>query len=411
MKQWWTACLFVLALSQVTLAQTRPAPPTLPLASGDSKSKSGDSKSKQDEDPWNTPQFSGVPTQEFVAERLAQDAAAFALKSPPFYGYLHPWPVHFELEAGFYFFQPIFQHNPAYTAVQGVPPSLTTQDFSFDPAFSPRISFSAVMDCGWGFRTSWWRFDEHTETGVFHNTDRTLSTQIETVPIIGVPGFVSPGPVARSFGVFSDIMNIKDHFKLDVWDWELTRMVQSGFWTYELAGGLRYVYLSQGYQAFRLNTGRSTRGPVRANIIADSDAIYYAHNFSGLGPTGQFELRRALGSSGLSLYSNARWSVLFGEAGSDAVQRTLLSQQVIPTTGRARQLITTSIEQRTTRRDDVINGGEVEAGVDYVHDFGRLRTFMRAGFAGQTWFNAGSATSEHGTLGLLGLTVTAGLHY
>jgi hypothetical protein len=51
---------------------------------------------------------------------------------------------------------------------------------------------------------------------------------------------------------------------------------------------------------------------------------------------------------------------------------------------------------------------ELEVGVEYARLVRTHQIFVKAGFVTTSWFDAGSATSDHGYLGFIGLSLLAG---
>jgi hypothetical protein len=101
------------------------------------------------------------------------------------------------------------------------------------------------------------------------------------------------------------------------------------------------------------------------------------HNFNGAGPTLAVEGRRAIGNSGFALYGNGRAALLFGTARQEV-------HFAHPTAGAF---------DNAARQADVLPIGEIELGVEYGRDVGRLRAFAQAGCHGQFWWGAGNASN------------------
>lgn len=325
--------------------------------------------------------------------------------------------LHFFVDAGVYIVQPSFDSNPAYlfshqATVGGTPVRVaSTTDFGYDLDFAPKVSVGLARDSGLGFRTSWWRFDQTARILPFANGDGTLATTITSAPVAGLPGFISPGPVARAFKEFGDQFSFNNHVKLDVWDWEVIQEVQAYNCWFLFAGGARYSYLSQGYRGFRFNNGTGTLGTAKVTVLEDSDVVLAGHSFSGAGPTGEFEVRRPLGSTGFTLYGSTRGSVLFGSGKMAGAQRTVERRVITPRTGRPQVVNAATLNESATEQDDVLPVGELEVGAEWARDFGRTLLFVRTGLVGQAWFGAGNATSDDGDLGFFGLALTGGVRY
>src|SRR5262249_6548980 len=171
---------------------------------------------------------------------------------------------------------PYFSANPAFATSHRQGAALSgqaTTTFDYDVAFSPRVTLGLIGDNGLGFRSSWWRFEQHEIIPNVLSQDATLNTTISTPTISGIPGFTSPGPVAQSLKFFNDRLAFENHLGTQVWDWEATWKSQIGRWELVTAGGVRYAYLSQGYQAFRFNSGSRKVGTSTIKLIQDSDIL------------------------------------------------------------------------------------------------------------------------------------------
>jgi hypothetical protein len=328
------------------------------------------------------------------------------------------WPLHFVLSGGVYLLQPHLESNPAYTLFRrpgagGVPAAVSfTPDLKYDTAFAPLAGLGAFLDCGLGLGTRWWHFDEDSALLGAVNTDPTRTTLFRPAPVFGVPGFVSPSAIAQAFRVFNEAMTFQSHLDLHMWDWEVTQRVELGGWTFLPAAGLRYVYLSQNYQALRSGSGTGTFGTARVNLMQDSDLIQTGHNFSGAGPLAALAVRRPLGDSGFTLYGLSRGAVLFGRGRTQSTQLIVQRRQVIPPRGSTQTVNTTTQTFAANGHDDDLPIWDLEAGVEWSHAFGpRWAVFFQTGLVAQMWFNAGNSTSENGDLSFFGLSVTGGVTF
>jgi hypothetical protein len=357
------------------------------------------------------------PTSDVLQDLWARQAVfegKYGLDDHGYAGLLANCPCHFFVDAGFYMIHPYFSHNPAFITAhrQGTSPAVSqTTDFDYEVEFGPHVSFGVTGPCGFGFRSSWWQFDFETSVPAFPSQDATLRTAVSSTPVPGVPGFTSPGSVARAFGVFGDQVGFGNHVRGVVWDWEATKEFTGGCWAMLVAGGMRYGYLSQSYSASRFNSGSGRSGTSRVTIIEDSDTIVAGRNFGGVGPTTALEIRRQIGSFGLAVYGNARGSVLFGDEKAQTFQRTVENQRIIPSRGPTQTVMSTTLVQHSAPSEDTLPMADFEVGVSWTKVAGRARIFFQAGLVNQTWFDAGSATTEEGHFGFYGLRCTAGFSY
>ena len=290
-----------------------------------------------------------------------------------------PW--HFFADGGINMVHTYFSSNPAFLIShrQGTGATATTltrsPTFDFDVDFAARASVGAINNNGLGFRMSWWRLDEYQTLPGGAGGSPFAGTVVSSAPVYGVPGFSSPGRVAQQLGIFNDQVAFTNRVRLQVWDWEGLWNRQGEQWGLLSSGGLRYGYLSEGYLAFRSNSGTSTVGRTKNNLIADGDTISSGRNFGGVGPTGALEVRRRLGRSRVSLYGLARGSLLFGHGKTSSLQQTVLNRQTTVGSGRPTTTFGVTNFQGSAggRGGDEI--GDFEGGVDWTLTFGRLLTF------------------------------------
>jgi hypothetical protein len=366
------------------------------------------------------PVFSPLPPAthiDGICDRLLALHEAYTHNVAPWSTHLQqPGPLgclHFYADGGIYLFAPHFGNDPAFTTTRTSAGSTTTttQQFGYDMAFAPRVEAGVVGPCGLGFRAGWWHFDQGSNPLDFRSTDRTLATTYSTIPEMGIPGFTTPGAVARRFGVFADQLDFVGHLKLDALDWEVTQDLRLDWVSLLFSGGVRYAYLSQDYQASRFNSGSGATGRFRVNLVEDADFVRSGHNFAGTGPTTALSVRRSLGMGGFALYGLGRASVLFGRSHIRSSQDNE-ELQVFTLAGRALAPAASSLLTRAEdSRDEVVPVAEVEVGIEWTYDLGPVGLFVRTGLVGQEWWGAGNATGQVGNLGFFGLTVLGGVSY
>ncbi len=319
---------------------------------------------------------------------------------------------HFFIEGGFYLIHPYFSQNPGFTTAARNTAATQTTDLRYEVDFSPQATLGFVSPCGWGFRTSWWYFDQDQHARPAFVQSTVSGPMVQSAPINGVPGFSSPGSAAQTFGVFNDRFDFNDRLRLDVFDWEAIKDWRTDCWSLLAFGGARYTYLSQGYSAYRFNQGTARSGTTTFTVREDSDAVTSGHGFSGVGLTGGGEVRRRLGATGLSIIGSVRGSVIFGAEQFDSFQRTVENVQIAPTGSTSRTIATATLVQGPhENRGDTLPMLDAEVGLDWSRSFRRALLFLRAGVVNETWFGAGTGTSESGDLGFFGMRVTAGIHY
>src|SRR5262249_46417546 len=101
-----------------------------------------------------------------------------------------------------------------------------------------------------------------------------------------------------------------------------------------------------------------------------------------------------------------------GRGRTHSVQTTTAIQQTARGGGLPLQRVTIfRFQDQAFGHDDVVPMDDLEIGLEWGRMVGQARLFLRAGIVSQTWFNAGTATSENGDLGFFGLNVTTGFLY
>jgi Legionella pneumophila major outer membrane protein precursor len=322
---------------------------------------------------------------------------------------------HVFAESGFVMVHSYFGSNPAAILNQrlgtaaGAPSITQLPNFDYTVNFGPRVVLGAETAAGLGVRGGWWLLDESATTGFIASTDPTLQHTVSSIPVLGVPGFTSPGPVAQADKIFLDQLVFNNHLQLDVYDLEVFKEFASSSWSLLLAGGARYAYLSQGYAAFRFNSGTSKSGTTTITLTEDSSTVGSGHSFDGVGPTGALEVRRRLGNTGLAFYGMARGSVLCGRDRVESVQVTVENAKT--TTGStSKTTASTTVVGGSDASDGTVPVGDFEMGLSWTRDEGRTRWLVQAGLVNQTWFGVGSAT-RGGDVGFYGLRLTAGVNY
>jgi hypothetical protein len=318
----------------------------------------------------------------------------------------------FSAGVGIYVLRPFFSNNPATTTTgssfsSGGPPfvstsAATTRDFRYDYTVSPRLWLGYSGASGLGARLSWWRFDQTAQADTFHqNPDFAHFTTIQAGGLSSSP----PG-----FGNITDFLAVKNRLFLDVWDFDLTQRWQGQNGWLLGGGGVRYLHISQSYNASLTQTA----SPFGSNF---GGAFHASNNFDGAGPTLFLEGHRRVGGSGLGVYASARGAVLFGSG-----HQTSLTLNQFSGTGFSFSSV--SIIQGS--HDPVLPVVEGELGVEWSRQRGNYNPFLRLGVVGMNYFNVGSATAagtstfgtfggSNGTansnLGFLGVTITTGISF
>jgi hypothetical protein len=289
--------------------------------------------------------------------------------------------------AGAYVIKPHWNQNSAFTSFTGNTGGPT--EFNYDYEATPLAWIGYMGDTGFGVRARWWMYDQGASVNVV-NDGRAIQS-------------ATPGGLAVFSFLPGDRLSFTGNTDLDVWDLEAMQWVACGNWLIGGSAGVRYVHIAQHYNAFLLT-------PDFFGIGTFHDQVTSGHSFDGVGPTLSLEMRRAVGTCGLSLYGNARYSVLFGDNQLRAQQATAINNNVF-----FRQ--TQELSSWASRAI-----AELELGAEYAPCVGCGRAFIRAGLVGQLWNDVGNnsaslitvpaAGGEEGTnMGFFGLRVAVGFGF
>ncbi|HZZ79703.1 MAG TPA: Lpg1974 family pore-forming outer membrane protein [Gemmataceae bacterium] len=279
------------------------------------------------------------------------------------------------ISAGILFLQPVFDSNPAFI-VSSAGGNVTRQvDFHSQWNAAPMVWLGYTSERGWGVRGRWFLFSNEVSESTGIAAGETIRGA-SPLPLGQIP--VAGAATANS------------HLYVNVFDLQGTCTWESAYWTHVVGFGARYTHMSQDYRAAFAGPG------TRIDLSAD-------HNFNGGGPTLSFQTRRCLGESGFSLYGQALGAINFGTSSDGYVAVNNGMPQLF-----------------THNRTLVLPVGELEVGAEYAHTLGPARLFVQAGFAGQVWWNGGSATnlsgfgstnSSNSNFGFLGIALRAGIRY
>ena len=182
-------------------------------------------------------------------------------------------------------------------------------------------------------------------------------------------------------------------------DLEVTQAIHYCRWDLTFAAGVRYgaVHVS-GAEDLLLEAGVFPVG-----ILSES-SLQTSQRFDGVGPTVALEGRRRLGNSNLSIYGNARGSLLFGNYKRRArfENAGLVGFIFDP------DEFEYEVDLASDRGDDLLTVLEMQLGMEYAREMGYgALFFVRGGFEAQVWQGAGG----YGNLlsGLEGIESLTGL--
>ena len=278
------------------------------------------------------------------------------------------------------FVQPRYGDNLALSTVQNgtTSASVTETNFDYDLELSPRLwlEWGPAESLGW--RVQWWQLDQ------------AANAVLAEAPADGL-GVVEPvefPDIDISVSLPGETLRADSQVKLYAIDLEGTRRVDFDCWSLMAAGGLRYASIEQEYLAISTN----------ANGVR-SGAIRQSRSLDGIGPTFLLEVRRPV-TPRMSVFSNARASLLFGE------------QETTLVAGEDLDLASSFTTTRSAQNDDLLPILEGQLGIDWhrpitrCHDF-----FFSAAVEGQWWSGVGTASNGDADLGLFGFAIGLGLRY
>jgi len=298
---------------------------------------------------------------------------------------------------GFYYIKPVWDSNPAIFTTSNAIPGFARgrqDDFSYDFDFAPRV-WIGFTDGDTGIRLRFWTYDDSAS---LTRIDDDISLTLSTAAPLGI-SLTSGGSAAAP-----QSLSTSGNLELEVWDLEGTYNHKVCGFDITYFGGLRYVHISQSYNAVLVNN----------NTGLVLQALSSGHNLNVAGLTGGLETRRALGCTGISLYGSSRASLLYGHGKQTAVAfgGVVEGQQ----TG----------EGADASREDLLPILEAELGVEYNTCLGGSQVFIQAALVGQVWFGAGNnsrsstpdvlgpvagGTVSDDNLGFFGFTIAGGIRY
>jgi hypothetical protein len=267
-----------------------------------------------------------------------------------------------------------------------------------------------------GIRARWWQFDNAPPTlGAANLFNPGLTTtQVTSAFPLGL-GIIS-NPNGAGAG-FNDTLLFQSGLRMNVYDFELTKVLRGPVGWVGIGAGARYAEVAQSYDAFL----QSTPAAPGASTVASS--LFSNHDFRGAGGTLALDAGCTLGTTGVSLFCLGRGSLLFGVGREHASLRTVTTSPI--------GTVTTQTLDPSAVQDRLLPVGEIEMGAEYARMFGRCRFFVRTALANQVWFGAGNAANNqtitgtgtlltvpvtqvadnHINLGFFGLTATVGFQY
>jgi hypothetical protein len=340
--------------------------------------------------------------------------------------------------ASVYILKPYVNNNLAFTTdrlttlttfdpTTGLPTRTTTSairtstDFEWDLTASPGFWIGYIGSCGIGFRVDYFNFDQRAKTesvtltsgaaveGMAPGPVTTVSIAPPTTITSGLPvpfglaaGTAPSAVLPAPPGVGQDDLSFASGLRIYYVDVEAACEMQLGrCWSLLLTGGGRYLHMNENF----LETVSSTGTPAGGTLSTEAQALAFAHNFNGIGPTVAVQARWAHHSSPLAFFTSARGALVVGRA-----QQAFFFSDSITNTA-AVPPISTTTSQSADRQDWVLPNAEIEVGFEYAVCLPHCRPFIRAAAVNQTYFNFGSASRTDTDLALFGAEVSLGVNY
>ena len=345
--------------------------------------------------------------------------------------------------AALYYLKPFFDNDPAYRTIhsctdtvdyrqnqEGYYQSQTVTDFSWDYSASPLVWLSWECDNGWALRTRFFEFNQNPATLSATASQARWGIDIMRIaPSADLPGqsFVSTFNIGNGTSILSEPRrnydgagtnyegygenHVQFHSSMALYhlDFELSHTLSADPCTLVFSGGVRYLSLTQRYVETLQN-----EATVNGNYASETAFLDYAHSFHGAGPTLALQAIRQLGCSPLSLYGSVRGSLLVGTATSSmSIVDTLYDPANITGTITGNRLQDGQVTEGSygDTRSSTMPVAELEVGVEYTRCYCNCSTFGRIALVDQTYFGAGSPSSEVGNLSLFGVQASLGIGF
>ena len=317
--------------------------------------------------------------------------------------------------ASILFLKPSLSNNVAYNVTKPpVPPAAG--------AFPAAVGSSANVPFEWGYGNAWrywvgWSsvsgigvrvggfiFDRPSDTAYRLSQSNQSSPELITVPTIipSIPGtaaFASPSSVLAVAGIGADQLTFKSSLSIETLTGEGTYAFDRGNCLIQVMAGVQFTRVKQQYHAQLRNPGDG--------VTTEFQQLDSLQEFRGYGPSIGVFLRQGLWGHRLAAYANLHGAVLVG---------TLEQQAAFVQAIQDPNFVALSGTQTTNTRfgnraDHTLTTAEIELGLEYGFCVGHSRVLVRGGIVGQSYGNAGNASSSLGTLSLFGGTVSVGLNY
>ncbi len=279
--------------------------------------------------------------------------------------------------AALVFIRPHFHEDVAFIT-DPAPDDNHVQSFHRDFEPSARVWLGYTGCDGSGVRATFWHFDHDADS------QSIVGTAANTPIFVQVIG-AGTGIGRNAFADDGETFIAQHSLILQTLDLEATKQY-GRCRSYVNAGlGLRYAKMEQEFNARVFD----------ANGALDEQVVH-RHDFEGFGPTVSLFFHQQFGQSNWGGYGNLRGSILFGDRNQ--------SIHEVKNGG-------ANVGQDFFDSSEVMTIGEIGLGIQYSRSINcdRSLVFVRAGYEGQVWFDAGGPLSTTGDLGLEGLVLSFGI--
>ena len=256
------------------------------------------------------------------------------------------------------------------------------QGADYDYELSPRV-WAGYQHCdGLGFRLTYWQLDSD-----MNSMSHSAITGAEPVyvEVYGANGSYTRSAFAGTGGG-GETLHVDHSLRLQTADFEITQAFNTKRTAFLFGAGLRYGRLESDFDARAVNA---------AGVIDERVTNY--HDFEGFGPTLSMMMSRPFGDKGLGFYVNARTSILFGDRNQTITE--LKAGATAPVYG-----------TDTASGDEALIISELGVGLMYARPIKHnCIAFVRGGYEGQVWFDAGNPVNTRGDMVLEGLSLAFGI--
>jgi hypothetical protein len=309
-----------------------------------------------------------------------------------------------------YFLKPYAEQNEAYARTDGYSGTnraRTTTELDWSFSTSPAVWVGWEAPCGWGVRSRVFLFQQTSNPLDATMTVAQAADQIilpaQNMPdkdVISPASSGSPGIILTA-GYGTDQLTYTSSLRVNAVDLEGTCDMKSGHCTLLFGGGVRYLHLSQEYNQHLYNTYSDG-----INTATENSTLNFLHEFEGVGPIVSVQASHGVGGLPIALFGTLRGGLLAG-----TMRRNLYFNQTVSDPGAIVGGDQTTTHDAVFNHFSTLASTEIEVGAEYTLNFYRFDLVTRVALVEQTYFGAGSASSEDGLLSLFGGQVSMGLNF